>query len=456
VTVSEQAMPSNLEAERMLVSALILESRVFDRVSPIVTASDFRGESYRRVYEAVSALEGQGLELFTLTERMRTDGTLGGVGGVAGLMAILDGPIPDIAGAERYAKTIHEAAVRRGIIVECQRMQNAAFSPEHPIADLASKGALLFADFARIRDVGPVPIKTISMRSGERLEARMLSDNWLTGIATGIAPLDAYTLGIQRRVLSVIGARPRIGKTAFGINISLSAMAAGLRVLFVELDMSESMFGDRLMSAVSGVSSFKIRSGKGLGSDEMQAIAIAQKEQHQLGDRLIVDFETRDIALIAATIRREARHGLDLVIVDHIGHVRGGKGEKRYLEIGDVSSRLIELAGESGAAVLALVQLGRSAEDREPELSDLRESGNLEQDARLVILLDRPRFRDSSTADCLIKMKVPKNEGEAGHTFDAHFDLRIQRITVSPDQRCQYCSFVPENERRVLHEELYA
>lgn len=426
----DRAMPSNLPAERYVLAAMITNPDAYDRVLPIIEAADFFADAHRHVFAAITALEGQGVELITVIDRLRRAGRLDDAGGASGVAALLD-EIPDHANIEKYAGMVKEASLRRRAIVECHRLQQAAYDPSTAIGELAASGAQMFSDFAAAGKRGPIPIRQMAKRAMERLDAAIARQEWMTGITTGIQDLDGYTLGIQRGVLSLAAARPRVGKTAWMISTTYSAIRAGYRVLFVELDMSEPMFSNRCLAFLSGVSSLKIRSGQGLNDDELSRIDAASREMYALNDQLIVDYSTRDIARIAATVRREARKGLDLVIVDHIGHVRGGKGEKRYIELGDVSSRFIEIAGETNAAVLALVQLSREAEDRPPVLSDLRESGNLEQDARLVVLLDRPALRGDDVPPCRLDMYVPKNEGEAGHKMTAHFDLHRQRVTDS-------------------------
>lgn len=436
----ERPLPRNLEAERaVLGSMLIPGTTAYDRCVPIVDADAMWLQSHKTIFRAIAAMEGKGADLLTVKAWLSAAGKLDEAGGSAYLSSLVDG-IPDVANVERYARMVADDANRRRAIVECSRLTAAAYAGE-PVSELAASGALMFSDIAAARDAGPKPISRIARDAGNRLEERILSGEQLTGISTGLPKLDAFTLGIQRGVESMLGARPRVGKTAVALAMCFAVAEIGLRALFFQLDMSEQMLGDRLLAARSRVSSYKIRSGRFLSQEELTRVARAQSELVALKDRLTIDHTTRDIAKMAAIIRRESRtNGVDMVIVDHIGHVRGGKGEKRYLEVGDVSARLIEVAGETNAAVLSLVQLGRDAENRAPELADLRESGNLEQDARLVVLLDRPHLREEDGAkQCLLKLRVPKNEGETGTDIEAHFNLQTQRVTQDREQGCPYC-----------------
>lgn len=434
----ERPMPQNIAAERaVLGSMLIPGTPAYERVVPMLDVTDFATDEHKIIYRALLTFEGKGADLLTVRESLKANSKLEKAGGSAYLSGLID-QIPDVANVERYARMVREASLRRRAIVECSRLSAAAYSGE-PISELAANGALLFSDIAASRDDGPRAIRDIAKRTAAELEARIANGHWMTGIATGVSRLDAYTLGLQRGVESIIGARPRVGKTALAIALAMTAADAGHRVMFVQLDMSERMLGNRILAARAGVSSFKIRSGRFLDAEEMQRIAKATAELTKLTDRIITVTE-REIAKLVAIIRREAQsNGLDMVLIDHVGHVQG-RGEKRYLEIGNVSSRLIEVASETNAAIVVLAQLNRDAEERAPSLADLRESGNLEQDARLVVLLDRPSLRDSKKPECQLNLLVPKNEGETGTDITAHFNLPIQRVTETADMRCRHCS----------------
>jgi replicative DNA helicase len=437
--IDDLPMPSTPDAERAVVASLLVNTDAYDRVSTIIEPADFFVPAHRHVFEAVAAMEGRGADLVTVIDRLRRGGTLEAAGGVVRVAGLTD-PSPDVANVEKYALIVKESSIRRRAIVECNRLSKSAFDFGQPIGEIAAQGAQMFSDFAAAGRRGPISARQLGRLTMDRLEAAMVRQEWLTGLPTGVHDLNSYTLGFQRGVLSLGGARPRVGKTAWTLAIVDAAMKAKHRLMYVELDMSEIMFGNRFLAYLSGVSSFKIRSGQGLSDEEVRKVQAAAREMHGLNDQLLLDYSTREITRLMSTIRREARKGVDLIIIDHIGHIRGGQGRERYLQLGDVSARLIEIAGETNAAVLALVQLGRDAENRAPQLSDLRESGNLEQDARLVVLLDRPHLRSSDVAACRLEMHVPKNEGEAGHTIVAHFDLSRQRVT--DEGPCGDCSHI--------------
>lgn len=431
------------EAERAVLGCLLTDGAVLWDIVGIVKPKDFSLDAHRKIFAAMCVLAkaGGSIDLLTVKDELRRSAQLEEVGGSAFVSSLVD-TIPAVSHVARYAEIVAEKSRLRALAGLGQTIAQRATSGESA-QQIAAECSVALAEVATGRGQGPVPLRDIAKRTAARLEERMARGVWITGIATGLHKLDSYTLGLQRGVLSLLAARPRVGKTAVAIAIAREALRRGERVMFVQMDMSEAMFGDRLLAAWAGVSSIKIRSGKGLDSDEIAAIAKADSEQRKLGDQLSLEYRVRELAQIAAFTRRVAKGGtLDLLVIDHVGHVRGGQGRERYQQIGDVTSRLIELAGQTNAAALVLSQLNREAEHRPPTLSDLRESGNLEQDARVAILLDRPHFRQDDIPECQIDVLVPKNEGEIVSNLTAHFDLRIQRVTEEREQgsMCRHCS----------------
>ncbi len=445
--MSAQRMPSDVGAEADVLRACLELPDGFDRVSPIVKATDFTDTRHRAVFAAIESMEGRGANLRTVIATLREQGEIERIGGVGFVTSIVDSRLPDFARIELTAEIVRDASNRRRFAKEAQRIEAAATSGQ-PLADLAAAGMDLCSEIARSGYAGPDPVELVARKAIARLDERMTSGDPIgNNIATPLYGLNVVTNGIPRGVETILAARVRVGKTATALSCAIAAVENGKRVLLVELDMSPAMVGDRLLATVAGVSALKIRTGQGLRDDETAAIREAARTLGSWSDRLILDTRSRSIGAIAALIRREARSGgLDLVIIDHIGHIQGGRGDARYLQLGDVSARLIETVAETDVALLNLAQLGRDAEHREPTLSDLRESGNLEQDARVVLLLDRPHLRESVIPACRLNIIVAKNEGEAGHVIPAHFDLRRQRISDYASLSCAYCGTLERRE----------
>lgn len=441
----ERPLPQAPDSERAVLGSILINSEAFDRVVPFIAAGDFFHDAHKAIWASMSRLVDGRIEidLHTLKDDLGRRQELEKVGGSAYISSLVDG-IPDVANVERYARMVREKSLLRSIIIEGNRVMRLALDSDETAGEISAGSALRLTDLASSRESGPISVRLTVRRAAADIEARSVSHEHITGVPFGLPNLDGYTLGIQRGVESMLAARPRVGKTAFALAIALANAKAKRRTLFIELDMSEQMIGKRLLAAESGVSYEKIRSGQYIAAEEWRLIAEAEARLANLDGWLLFDYSTHDIAQISALIRREARRSLDLVIVDHVGHVDGVKADRRDLEIGKVSRRFIDLAKETGAALLPLVQLKRDAEHREPNLSDLAECGKLEQDARLVVMLDRPFLRsEPAFSACRLNLFIPKNEGEAGGKLEAHFDGDIQRVSQEPTQRCRYCPIGP-------------
>lgn len=439
----DKDVPKSSEAERAVLGSVLINNGAYDRVAPIVSVDDFSSDQHKLIWSEMESLRDSSVEidLLTLKDQLTSKGKLSDVGGSAYISSLVDG-IPDVANVERYARLVRQKAILRALTIEGHRLMRTAMEPGSESAEeIAAGSALRLTDLSTITgDSGLVSVRTTVRRANADVEARVMSQDDITGLPFGIDSIDSYTLGIQRGVESVLAARPRVGKTAVALHVAIENAKRHNRTLVIELDMSERMIGKRLLAAESGVSYEKIRSGRFITENEWKLLANAEAALSTLDDWLMFDYETHDLSKLAARVRREARKGLDLVIVDHIGHISGGEGEKRYLQLGDVSRRFIWLAKEANCGWLTLMQTGRDSEQREPYISDLRESGNLEQDARLVVMLDRPALRDEADIPiCHLNVLVPKNEGEAGARLPAHFDGDVQRVSQYPTRHCRFC-----------------
>ena len=438
--MAQKPLPHSRDAERAVLGCILIDPDLYPKAAGIITERDFYHEAHRRIWSAIASLRGQQIDILTVSERLASSGELERSGGRAYLAGLVD-EIPALNHVTKYARIVRQNAVARAVVAEATKLSTAAMDGGEPIVSLAATSAHTLALLSR--DAEPLErtrtVAEMSRAALRAVEERIAKGESISGVATGWRPLDDMTLGIPRGVLSILGARPSVGKTAVALSIAVAAAERGQRVIVYELDMSEAMVGDRLLSLLSGVDHYKIRTGVMLDDAELRRLQAAAAKLADLNDRLVFNHRSREIGHVVADVRRESRHaGLDLVMIDHIGHVRGGQGEKRYLQIGDVSASLIDVAGETGVSMLALAQLNRQAADAVPSMSELRESGNLEQDARVIMLLDRPHYRDEMTPRCRLDFILAKNEGECG-CVSMHFDLARQIITEHAERPCGYC-----------------
>ncbi|MGK2855856.1 MAG: replicative DNA helicase [Thermoanaerobaculia bacterium] len=433
----DRPLPHSLEAERTLLGA-ILYGASLDSVA-FVEPSDFFDARHVVGWRRMVAMKRGGIDLVTFRAALEDAGELEQAGGVVYVASLVDG-VPDLANVQRYAAIVREKGAARRLFRDAERIQ----------VEILRSGGLNAGLLAEVRDslsdsMAPVSrakaAPALVHEFAERFDRRCNGDE-LAGVGTGLPTVDATTGGIQRAVLSIGAARTRVGKTAFALQVTKNALQSGAaeRVAVYSLEMSDAMLAERLIANISDVSLWLVKNPRMATRAQRDAIAAASLKLGSLGKRLIVNDSLLDLNRIEAEVRREAAGGLDLIVIDYLQLVRGGKGEQRYVQVGDVSARLIALAKDTGAAVLALAQLGREAESRKPCLTDLRESGNLEQDARTIFLLDRPRHRGESVPECQAWIQIAKHsEGESGAEIELHFNGALQRFEEVADADTGLC-----------------
>lgn len=438
-------MPHNAEAEQSVLGSILIDNTALDRLAWL-TPADFYQPRHRIFFEAMLGLRERQVEIDLVTLK---EAVAGDFDDAAAISSLVDS-IPDVRNVEQYAQIVKDKARLRKLVTDALTLAATAQDAKAP-EDVADAAARLTEASAGYRAEQPISQAQLISNTMRHLEKQAASGQWITGVPSGIRTIDGITLGFQKCEQVIIGARPSMGKTALALQIVRHVASRGYHVLFVQLDMGERAIGKRLLAAESGVSLFKIRTGQGLSDEEWKAIVAASGRLAQGG--AYYGFRASDVREVVAGARRMRRmlKGLDLIVVDHIGHVAGvQRNSQRYAEVGEVSRRLMLLANELDAASLVMAQLNRDAADSEPTLSTLRESGNLEQDARVVLLLDRQWFRGERTEDvggveqpipaCRLNVIVAKNsEGESGQKEELHFDLTKQRIEPKGDARCSEC-----------------
>lgn len=266
-----------------------------------------------------------------------------------------------------------------------------------------------------------------------------------TGLSTGLPGLDALLGGWRPGNFYILGARTSVGKTLFLLSGALQLAEAGHWVRYYSLEMSEGEIDERMLAALSGISNLWIRDGVMPSERQQRGIAEGAERAKAVGARLVVERRKRSIGLVQADVIRFARQGrCNVAIVDYLQLLDGEsrKNEQRYRELARISRALATLATTLGIVVIGVAQLGRDAAHREPSLTDLRESGDLEQDARGVLLLHRPALQGSSDPPCLLDVLVEKNSGGELGRVRLHANLDRQVIEESASVPCRFCSGV--------------
>jgi replicative DNA helicase len=396
-TTLERPLPQNLEAERSILGAILLDNHALNAAIENLKPEDFFLDQHRRLYVQMIALgEGQqAIDLVTLTEELHRRGELEAAGGAPYLASLVDG-MPRVTNVEHYARIVKEKAMLRNLIHATHNIQQRAFEGEDgadTILDNAESSIFALAE-DRVK-AGLISAKEIVRTNFERLEKIFREGKSITGISTGYAELDRLLSGLQPSELVILAARPSQGKTALALNFAENiALRSGLPVAIFSLEMSKESLLQRLVASVAQIDAHKFRTGHlskqdwGRMTEALTAISSAPLWIDDAGSNSVLE--------IGAKARRLKRDkGMSLVIVDYLQLITArGRFNSRQEEVATISRGLKGLAKELQVPVLVLSQLTRAPEreERGPMLSDLRESGAIEQDADVVMFIYRPHF----------------------------------------------------------------
>lgn len=397
-TELDRLPPQHLEAELAVLGAILINPTSVDDVATVLKAEDFYRDAHREVFEAVLELlngdSGHQVDIITVSEALRRRGTLDQVGGLPFLMELAN-VVPTAAHALYYAQIVHEKAVLRRVIETGSRMVGLAFQGEQGPDEILEQAQQTLSELAQKGRREPQRLHHILVNTLERVE-QMAGRKGLAGISTGFPDLDKLTSGLQNSDLIVVAARPSMGKTNFCLNIARNvALRERVPVVIFSLEMSQEQLAMRLISAEADIDGQRLRTGD--LTDEMwsrltQALG-------RLGDApIFIDdspgLSPLELAAKARNIHR--RTPLGLIIIDYLQLMSArAHSENRQQEISEISRSLKGLARELSVPVLTLSQLSRAVEsrnDKHPMLSDLRESGAIEQDADLVAFIYRDDY----------------------------------------------------------------
>ena len=393
----ERALPHNVDAERTVLGAILVDNQAFNSAAEVLTREDFYRDAHRRIFEAMAALaeKSEPIDLVTLKNELSRTQSLETAGGVAYLAGLVEG-VPRLENVLPWSRIIREASVLRNLIHASARIaQEATDAQDTADAILDRAEQAIFAIAERKIRAGLVPVKDFIKTTFEAIEKQALSKDAITGVPTGFIDLDRLTSGFQKSELIILAARPAMGKTSLGLNIArTAAQATAEPVAIFSLEMSKEQLVKRLIFAEARIESGLVTRGP-LRDSDWGKLTTAWADLHKLP--LFIDDASflTPLELRAKCRRLKAEHGLGLIVVDYLQLMgSGSRAENRQQEISSISRSLKGLAKELEVPVLALLQLSRAPEartDRRPQLSDLRESGAIEQDADVVMFI----YRDS-------------------------------------------------------------
>ena len=407
-TAQLKVPPHSIEAEQALLGGLTLDNAAWDQVADIVTEADFYRRDHRLIFAAISDMAAQGIpfDIVTLAERLEGSGELQQAGGLA-YLGMLAKNTPSAANIKAYATIVRDHGVVRQLIHVGTQIGDSAFNREgRSTAELLDHAEQLVFEIAEQGSRGRsgyVSMKDLLVKVVDRIDTLFQQDNPITGVATGFNDFDELTSGLQPSDLVIVAGRPSMGKTTFAVNIAeYAAIKQGLPVAVFSMEMPGEQLAMRMMSSLGRIDQHKLRTGK-LDDDDWPRLTNA------VGLLAETPFFIDDTpALTPTELRARARrlkreHDLGLIVIDYLQLMQvPGNKENRATEISEISRSLKALAKELHVPVVALSQLNRSLEQRpnkRPVMSDLRESGAIEQDADVIVFIYRDEVYNEDSPD---------------------------------------------------------
>jgi len=393
--MADRTAPHNLEAEKCVLGAILIDNPSFNQASEVIDAGDFFRDAHRRIFEKMVGLSerNQAIDPVTLKDELSRSGELEEVGGPAYIASLSDG-VPRSANVEFYAKIVKEKSTLRRLIQSATDVLTRAYDAEEDpdiLLDEAERSIFQIAEH-RMRS-GFVPLSQLVNTGYELIEKLQEHKGLVTGVPSGFVDLDEMTSGFQKSDLVIVAARPSMGKTSLVLNMAMHCAAeAGKTVGIFSLEMSKEQLFLRMLTSEARVDAHRFRGGF-LGEQDYDRLVAAFARLHD-AKVFIDDTPSAGLLEMRAKARRlKMEHGLDMLVIDYLQLMQGrGRFENRQQELASISRSLKVLAKELQIPILALSQLSRATEsrtDHRPQLSDLRESGALEQDADVVIFIFR-------------------------------------------------------------------
>ena len=434
-SILERTMPQSIEAEMSVLGAMILDNEVINLVIPILNKLSFYKTAHRELYQAIVDIydKGQPVDLVVLREELKKRSLLEKVGGVEYLME-LEEAVPTIGNVEYYANIVREKAIKRNLIEVAATIQKQSFEESTDTEHLLDASERAIFDITQKKfNTASTKLNEILKETFSRIENLHDRQSRLTGLSAGFYDLDDLTCGLQPSELIIVAARPSMGKTSIVLNIVEHVGVVEKKpVVIFSLEMSAQQVAQNMLCSHARIDAHKLRMGflddkqwsdlsYGLGSLSEAPI-------------FIDDTPGLTVLEVRAKARRlKAQYDIQLVAVDYLQLMESSRAENRQQEISVISRRLKSLARELKIPVIAVSQLNRSVESREghrPRMSDLRESGSLEQDADVIALLHRDNYYDpdkDNTAELIIAKQRNGPTGVIKLTFRSHF-MRFESL----------------------------
>ncbi len=432
-------LPQSAEAEQAVIGSMLIDPECIPVVIEQLRPDDFYTEENRRIFETIYSMFNNAMRIdaVTVLDQLKSAGLYDDAGGRAYLMQLMD-VTPTAAGVQEYAAIVRDKSMLRAIAAAGAEIEKLAFEGGGTAADIAELAEQKIYNVRQGREIkGLSHIKSVIMDLYAQLDERSRSDSDIPGISTGFRDLDHALTGLNKSDLILVAARPGMGKTAFALNIALNAAKSSKKdVVVFQLEMSKDQLASRFLASEALIESQKLKTGN-LAEDDW--IKIARATNVLAKTRIYVDDNP---AITVAEIKAKCRRlgeGLGLIVIDYLQLMQSGgrKSDNRTQEVAEISRSLKIMAKELNVPVVCLSQLSRAAEqraDKKPMLSDLRESGAIEQDADIVMFIYRDDYYNEDSEDKNVaEIIIAKNRH--GATGSVHLQWIGQYTTFSSQDR---------------------
>ncbi len=394
----DKVPPSSIDAEKSTLGSMLLDRDAIAKVVEILRVDDFYREVHGTIFTAITDLfdKGEPVDLVTVSEELREKEELEDIGGASYITSLVNS-VPTAANVDHYAKIVEEKSILRKLIKASSQISQLGYQQDEEIEYLLDKAEKLVFNVSQRRTANSFSgIKDILMDTFDNLEQLYNHEGEVTGVPTGFKDLDRMTSGFQESDLIIIAARPSMGKTALALNIAqYAAVEEDIPVAIFSLEMSKAQLVQRMLCSEAQVDSHRLRTGF---LNETDWRRISQAAGRLSESKVLID-DTPGITVMemrAKARRIQAEHGLGLILIDYMQLMQGGgRSESRQQEVSQISRSLKGLARELDVPVVSLSQLSRAVEqrnDKRPQLSDLRSSGSIEQDADVVAFIYRDDY----------------------------------------------------------------
>lgn len=407
-----RSLPHSIEAEQSVIGSMIIDKGAIAKVAEKLTEDDFYRDGHKVIYKTIIEMfkSDMAVDLVTLLEYLKSTDQLEKAGGVTYITEV-SSSVPSTANLSSYIKIVDEKSTLRKLIKSATNIIEDSYNKQGEVEDVLDKAQKKIFDISEKRSSSDFePLKDVLERGFLEIERLFNNKGEITGVGSGFIDLDAKTSGFQKGDMILIAARPSMGKTTFALNIAEhAALREGKSVVIFSLEMSKEQLAYKLLCSEAGVDLLKLRTGA-LDDDDWEKIARATGPLSKA--KVYID-DTAGVSVMemrSKCRRLKMEYGIDLILIDYLQLMSGSSSESRQQEVSEISRSIKALAKEMECPVIALSQLSRAPEqraDHRPMLSDLRESGSIEQDADVVMFLYRDEYYNRDTeekgkAECII------------------------------------------------------